>query len=243
MKQNKYQVIIVAGVFGFVILAGILFNGIFSANPKEDEGTQFDKANQRRLAEIEETLAELLRLQHDSASSAKSDLLQRIAELQRQIDALKDGSALRDLPELGAQLDVNSEFPLSHDEMMAEEKIRAEERQALIEEAFLVEETDNSWSSDMTARIDDAFRLPELSGGRLTQVDCRSTLCLVEFEVPPSNELSSESLSPVMFENEVIAALSQDLPTGTIKSTPLGDGNLHYTIYFARKGTTLPQSE
>lgn len=55
---------------------------------------------------------------------------------------------------------------------------------AHIQRTFDAEPRDPRWAAEATAEIRDAVSAPELSGSRVTDIDCRTTLCRLEVEHP-----------------------------------------------------------
>jgi hypothetical protein len=101
--------------------------------------------------------------------------------------------------------------------------------------SFEQEAVDTAWSAMATSTIEKAFQLPELADGKLSTVDCRTTMCRLEISHDKTLELNKRTL----FENYLLIRLAKELPIARIQHEDQPETGR--TIgYFVRKGYKLP---
>jgi len=118
-----------------------------------------------------------------------------------------------------------------------ETKQTALERENHIDETFAIEVRDEIWANSMSNEITEALQKPELAAGRLTDVDCRSTMCRVE--VLHDTRDSAELFE---FENHLLVHMATKLPNTYTRKVEGPDG-LRTVMLFVREGEQLPQLE
>ena len=205
--------------------------------------SRFYSDDAERIGKLEKKVSELAALQKSGGSTAspstdsEKKIEQQLALMQQQMAEIR--AALVIQRNDGGDEVISDEAGIAKEspqETIALEEEKALKRDAAIEASFLAEEYDEIWSSDVTSKIEQNFNLPALSSARLISADCRTTVCLIEFELSPEDDGTLDHMA----ENEFLAALSEELPSGTIKSVPDGQGGLRYTIYMAKSGHHLP---
>lgn len=157
------------------------------------------------------------------------EMTKTLAELQAQIQVMqKDIATNRD----NESSREKTAKPPSFEEMAKHEA----ELQQHIESSFEQEDVDVAWSGMAASVIEKAFQLPKLEDGKLSAVDCRSTMCRLEVSHDKTLELNKRTL----FENYLLIKLAKEMPIARIQHKDQPDGGR--TIgYFVRKGHKLPQ--
>lgn len=257
-KESKFSIITMVLLFAMTVTAGVAYYSKHSKDQSAEEAFSASQqsnnpknADANRLASLENTIAELglnqskLSGKDRQMESSNAALEQRIALLQEQIAELtKNIKTARQNQESESVAAGNyPELPLAiipMEQIFKQEEQKALLRDQLIATSHTAEAYDDVWASAVTAKIQSNFTNPDMPQIRLTNTDCRTTMCLVEFEAPLN--LGNEGEYDPMYENELISGLGEDFPSGTIKTIAMGE-NMAYTLYLAKAGHTLPGLE
>lgn len=161
----------------------------------------------------------------------------QLAALSNQLgDGKNEDSTYSVTDELGDQANAG---PVSAEEMTAhneEEQKKQDEHIDVIKNAFQTQETDEQWSADVTESITAVFADKSFSDTALAQVQCRSTLCIVEVDHPNSSAVDE-------FDMEFQMQMGGQLPQTNYTSKQNDDGSVTVTMYMAREGYEFPQVE
>jgi hypothetical protein len=117
-----------------------------------------------------------------------------------------------------------------------EEEKKNDEHIGVIKNAFQTQNTDEQWSADVTDTITAVFANKSFLDAELSQVQCRSTLCIVEVEHRDSSAVDE-------FDMEFQMQIGGQLPQTNYTSTQNDDGSVTVTMYMAREGYEFPQVE
>ncbi|MCH9697566.1 MAG: hypothetical protein K0U68_05635 [Gammaproteobacteria bacterium] len=110
------------------------------------------------------------------------------------------------------------------------------ERIDIIKNAFQAEQTDTQWSMEITDSITSFFNSTNASGSVLSQVNCRTTLCIVEVEYENTSAMDE-------FDLDFQLHMASQLPQSNYATEQNDDGSLTVTMYMAREGYEFPQVE
>jgi hypothetical protein len=188
------------------------------------------EARLEEIAEVVKALAIRRSEQTDSGGDGENkELADRVDELAAIVASLQQQAR-----SLGA---INQTAPeRSRQSKTEEEEARRERLNQLLSDTFEAEGTDQAWSHEAFAVLEDAFLAPELKGGELLSADCRSTMCRAEVYYPQGQSQGEQFI----FENELLSRVAPVLPEAVVqfKHGPDGRGAL---MYFVRKGHGLPR--
>lgn len=165
-------------------------------------------------------------------------LHERIDELARHLEAAESrraatGEAMNELHAAASDPELQRRYW----DYVAEQK---NQQQAQIATEFLAEPVDDTWAPVMSAEISSAFDTAELSSANLISSDCRTTLCRVELAIVPDAAGTVDGMSEMEVENDMLARLMRNLPSGTMKRELDADGGYHYTLHLYRHGYKPP---
>ena len=174
-------------------------------------------------------------------ASGDSELAARLDRLERALPALASrrgataentaaGSpaALADEP---SGVDVDQARDPERERALAEERL--ERRMAFIQSTFAAEPRDPRWASDAGNEIRDAVSAPEFARSRVTEIDCRTTLCRLQIE-------HASTAARERFVVEMPTRLPS-LPRATTRFLPEGDDGTSLAImYLVRQGERMP---
>ena len=164
-----------------------------------------------------------------SEGARVEEMTKTIAELQAQIQVMHKDIAANRVNESSREKAIK---PPSFEEMAKHEV----ELQQHIESTFEQEDVDVTWSGMATSAIEKAFQLPELADGKLSAVNCRSTMCRLEVSHDKTLELNQRML----FENYLLIKLAKEMPIARIQNKDQPEGG-HTIGYFVLKGHKLPE--
>ena len=195
--------------------------------------TSLEKRMEAITAELEQ-LKELLTISNSRSITGSASKAETTTELGYQaVNTV--GTVSTDLPQPSSS-DFGNDLAKAREMRRLEAAEKSTQRKALIASAFAAEAYDEMWSPNVTSSIEQTFQSPELIGGRLASVECRTTLCKVEVQ-------HDQNLSPedrFVFENTLLMSLANELPASTMRQVNSPDG-LRTEIYFAGKGHSLPK--
>ena len=165
-------------------------------------------------------------------------LNERIDELARHLEAADSRRAAKEeaMNELQAAAS-DPELQRRYWDYVAQQK---NQQQAQIATEFLAEPVDDTWAPGMSSEITSAFDTAELSSANLISSDCRTTLCRVELAIVPDAASTVDGMSEMEVENDMLARLMRNLPSGTMKREPDAAGGYHYTLHLYRQGHKPP---
>ncbi|ATB45347.1 hypothetical protein [Corallococcus macrosporus] len=168
-----------------------------------------------------------LRAELAALRRGQGHLLQRVASVERPVPApvLAEGAA----PGL-----TGTAPPAPT--LAASEAAREERRQELEAELQAVAHTeprDRDWAGQTETLVTRAFSGPDFAGSRLTRVDCRTRLCVLEVEHDAA-EARAELLPSLLTVN--------GLQGQAVMRPADGDGRWASRIYLSRAGEALPMT-
>ncbi|WP_164008439.1 hypothetical protein [Pyxidicoccus trucidator] len=151
--------------------------------------------------------------------SGGSPAAQAVPSPSTEVEALPAASARPGVAELAAAEEARKE--------------RMMELDAELEAAVQTEARDTEWAGRTEEQVSGAFRAPELTGSRLTRVDCRTRLCVLEVE-HDAPEARKELLDSLLRASGI---------QGQAVVRPSGDGTrLASRVYLSRAGERLPMT-
>jgi hypothetical protein len=239
-----------AGALVFAGIVVVIVGARFFEQPELSSSVATPATGSRgdeRVRALEEQLAALSRQQEaisaHSAQPAGEGSAQDIEDLHQRIDELSqwlaEAEARREMALQSAEnLRASANDPEVRQRYLNYVQEQKTRQQAQIAAQFFAEEVDDDWAPEMAAEIVSAFNAPELTAANLESSDCRSSMCRVEVTANlNTNEAFGDS--DVGFEDEMVAELMRNLPTGTMKREPYA-GGYRYTLHLYRPGHKPP---
>jgi hypothetical protein len=161
----------------------------------------------------------------------------KLAALSNQLsDGENSDSTSSDTSDHGDQASFKPETAADMIALNKEELKKDDEHIDVIKNAFQTQDTDEQWSADVTESIAAVFADKSFSNTALSQVQCRSTLCVVEVE-------HGDSSAADEFDLEFQIQIGSKLPRTNYTSSQNDDGSVTVTMYMAREGYEFPQVE
>ena len=241
-------------MFALVLAAAVLFlagSRVFlqpetahrqAASPAEN-GADAASSYDAKIRDLEEKIAGLSRqLDEQSRQSPASVDAAEVERLRRRVDELSGGVLADNVnrnPEDIRQLRAAARDPevqQRYRDYLEEQKYQ---QQARISERFAAEREDADWARGTREDLEAAFDAPELSRAQQVSSECKTSMCRVEFTMHPA-DLPDSGEGGVEFENELLARLTRDLPSGNMRRDVLEDGSVQYTLHLFRPGFQPP---
>lgn len=164
------------------------------------------------------------------------DLKIKLAALSNQLHGKNDDTTYGTTNEYGDQSSAGPDIDADMSAINEEQQKKDDERIDVINNAFQTQDTDEQWSSGVTDSITAVFSDKGFTNTALSQVQCRSTLCIVEVE-------HSDSSAAEEFTMHFQEQLGNQLPQTSYASSQNDDGSVTVTMYMARDGYEFPQVE
>lgn len=191
---------------------------------------------------------------HETAtldSARVAALERRIDELQNRVNLAETAASAQEVSS-GPQQQAASEAQSAQPEAMeqrpetperrAETALRDQEEQdriyqqqtiAALDEQLATEEYDTDWDSNVKAELDQNLKLDSFNGTRVSNVECKSTLCRVALT---HTNAEAETL---FFENLGNLPMMKNTRAYYQRETN-ADGSTSMVLYVAREGKSLP---
>ncbi|EGV18086.1 hypothetical protein [Thiocapsa marina] len=192
--------------------------------------------------------------QPSPSSKDTPEAIERLEILEGQIAELMDKSARADAERAAARAHLAELQDAANDPYIRQQFAKAiqlqKERQSnAVQDAFGIEEVDSSWAPQAAKRIEGNLATGDtFYSARLLNLECRTTMCRVDLAVPSTAGGSADdvqigsSAARIDVELEILAALSKDMPAGSMRREPDGSGGYTYRIYVHRDGYTPPSA-
>lgn len=123
-------------------------------------------------------------------------------------------------------------------ELAAASRRVAQAREDVLDAQLATEAPDAPYSDTIAAELRASFAEPALAGARLAAVDCRTTVCEVEFETAQGGS-SSDAIDSV---RDVLLAAADGPVEGFYRTRHLPGGGEVTRLFVSRAGTSLPES-
>jgi hypothetical protein len=241
-------------MFALVLAAAVLFlagSRVFlqpetanrEATSPAENGGEAASSYDAKIRDLEEKIARLSRqLDEQSSQSPASVDPAEVERLRQRVDELSGGVLAGDAnrnPEDFRQLQAAARDPEVQQRYRDYLEDQKYEQQARIAEQFAAEREDAAWARGTRDDLEAAFDTPELSQARQVSSECKTSMCRVEFTMHPG-DLPDSGSGDAEFENELLARLTRDLPSGNMKRDVLDDGSVQYTLHLFRPGHQPP---
>jgi hypothetical protein len=192
--------------------------------------------------------------QPSSSSEGNREAIERLEILEDQIADLMEKSARADAERAAARAHLAELQDAANDPYIRQQFAKAiqlqKQRQSnVVETSFGNEGIDESWAPQAAKRIEgnlaagDAFYF-----ARLLDLQCRTTMCRVDLAVPSNptapadNDQADSSAARIDVDLEILAAISRDMPMGSMRREPDDSGGYTYRIYVHRDGYAAPSA-
>ncbi len=193
-------------------------------------------ADEQQIAALRSEFAEIKR-----AATKAEDLQGELKKLSQEVASLRTLVEKRRGKTVADRVASSTPYPFDDnasavDPMATDAQQQNEEidRKLAIDNAFWAEPIDALWSDEVTQTVTEVFEDLDLSQTELSQMQCHSSLCLIEVEHADATVADEFSLRFPMEVGDI-------LPQASYHSENLEEGGVRITMYFARDGYDLPK--
>ncbi len=194
--------------------------------------------DEQKMAVLQSEFAEIKR-----AAAKAEDLQGELKKLSQEVASLRTLVEKRRGKTVADRVASTTPYPFDDNASMrdpealdAQQQNKEINRKLAIDNAFWAEPVDALWSNEVTQTVTEVFEDLDTSQTELSQMQCHSSLCLIEVEHADATAADEFSLR---FPVEV----GEMLPQASYHSENLEDGGVRITMYFARDGYDLPTGE
>jgi hypothetical protein len=168
----------------------------------------------------------------DDAAAAREEAVAQAAPVAQLAEGTGPLPASRPTASGPPQPVIVAAEPQNHPEAFEDELVELEQRSVFYQRAFEHEGRDARWASDMEQTVRHAYPTNEGVDARLVGVECRGTLCRLEFRYT-----SAEARVPHL---GMLSQQFPDLPSAAYTYPEERKVHDRAVIYLARQGATLP---
>ena len=172
-----------------------------------------------------------------------NDLRKEFIKLKREVVSLRgrlgNGENADESYNCGSNEAISESPPATEEDMniVAEEQRHKDlKRMVFLNDVFMAESTDEQWSFDVDNVITQAIDQMEASKTNLSNIQCHTTLCVVEVD-------HADSTSADEFTLRFSTQVGQKLPQASYFYEQHDNGSIRVRMYLARAGHDLPQVE
>ena len=189
--------------------------------------------NAARIAEMEERLKELqTRIGRSEDSLAKTDFVHSDRQQSTQPHP-EVGAAQPELPDRARTPATPSQPDMPLEERIAQDQVYEQQSVAALAGRLAGEEVDTDWAGNFQAALDQGLKSESFAGTRLSDVECKSSLCRVT--LAHDNAETEEQFLENMLDLPVMSNTQ-----AFYKREANGDGSASLVLYIAREGQSLP---
>ncbi|UHD14707.1 hypothetical protein [Thiocapsa bogorovii] len=226
------------------------------AGSERATGSPSEATYSAQLQAIDDRLNKLTR-QLSQAPPAETDqpASEKIKFLEDQIAELMARSDREDAERQVSRANAAELQEAANDPHLRQQFARAiqqqEERQAeIVEESFGQESVDTGWAVEAAERIEGSLAASDaFYFAKVLDLQCRTTMCRVDLSVPQSGVVQRQGDGQTVSGAEalevdlaVLAAVSSEMPMGSMRREPDGSGGYTYRFYLHREGYLPPKA-